>query len=179
MLQYNTHQIWLCILFLDPQTIYSAVRWMLLPISILANHSHSPLPADATCLACFQDSSHCFIVLLASSNSCRSLASSAAPGPDRNAGEVLGEKLPEAKCSHMLLFIPFKPVSCRQEGGKCYVTYIPGLPLSLPGIVLEREWNGSIFHRASIHLGILGRDIHVPVELRFVTLAYTEEMATR
>lgn len=96
----------------------------------------TPLPSlisllrscPSTCLACFQDSSHCFIVPLASSSSCRSRASSAAPGPDRNAGEVLGEKLPEAKCSHMLLFIPFKPVSQGNREG--YVTGAGNSPIS-------------------------------------------------
>lgn len=93
-------------------------------------HSLIPLPrsCSSTCLACFQDSSHCFIVPLASSSSCRSRASSAAPGPDRNAGEVLGEKLPEAKCSHMLLFIPFKPVSQGNREG--YVTGAGNFPIS-------------------------------------------------
>lgn len=66
-----------------------------------------------TCLACFQDSSHCLMVLFASSSSCRSRASSAAPGPDRKAGDVPGEKLPEAKCSQMLLFMPFRPAPGR------------------------------------------------------------------
>lgn len=89
-----------------------------------------------TCLACFQDSSHCFIVPLASSSSCRSRASSAAPGPDRNAGEVLGEKLPEAKCSHMLLFIPFKPVSRGNREG--YVTGAGNSPHFLPTPVKSR-----------------------------------------
>lgn len=69
----------------------------------------------STCFACFQDSSHCLMVLFASSSSCRSRASSAAPGPDRKAGDVPGEKLPEAKCSQILLFIPFRPAP--EKGG--------------------------------------------------------------
>lgn len=84
----------------------------------------------STCLACFQDSSHCLMVPLASSSSCRSRASSAAPGPDRKAGEVPGEKLPEAKCSQMLLFMPFRPAQEGEEhqrpGGPCPAQ--PGLP---------------------------------------------------
>lgn len=88
-----------------------------------------------TCLACFQDSSHCLMVPFASSSSCRSRASSAAPGPDRKAGDVPGEKLPEAKCSQMLLFMPFRPVpggeGVQRSRGR---PALPGLPgAAVPG----------------------------------------------